>query len=89
MNNREVAGQFGFKHSNPSFRAPCARPCGECDRDDHHISDAYFEYADSEPDHEAAKLGHEVWVRCKHCDAWCSIEVFGMIESLLEQAMEA
>ncbi len=46
----------------------CPRSCSVCDGDDHHWG--YTETAESEPDHPAAKAGHEVWDGCKHCDAW-------------------
>lgn len=46
----------------------CPRPCSVCEGDDHHWG--YHDFAESEPEHPAAKAGHEVWDGCKHCDAW-------------------
>lgn len=48
----------------------CARPCGECSGGGHHFSDAMVDFADENPEHEAAKLGIGLWLVCKHCDAW-------------------
>jgi len=28
------------------------------------------DFADENPDHEAAKAGLPMWLVCKHCDAW-------------------
>jgi hypothetical protein len=28
------------------------------------------DFADNEPDHPAAKAGHQSWMVCKHCEAW-------------------
>lgn len=58
---------------------PC-RACGECDGN-HHFGDSYIEYADDEGDdetppnseHPAALAGHEMWMGCKHCDAWAEM----------------
>lgn len=49
-------------------------PCSEC-TGPHHFSTEAVEFAiderdDDEPEHEAAKLGHESWCPCKHCPAW-------------------
>ncbi len=46
----------------------CPRSCSVCEGDDHHWG--YTETSESEPDHPAAKAGHEIWDGCKHCDAW-------------------
>lgn len=48
----------------------CPRPCDECAGGGHHFADPMIEFAESEPDHEAAKLGIAAWYVCKHCDAW-------------------
>lgn len=38
--------------------------------DRHHFNEAMTTDCEEEPDHPAAKLGHEAWYCCKHCDAW-------------------
>lgn len=47
----------------------CAHPCIECD-EGHHFADPMIDFAEDEPEHEAAKLGVEQWWQCKHCPAW-------------------
>lgn len=57
----------------------CPRPCGECS-EAHHFSDAMLECAETSEegaDHEAAKVGVEVWYECKHCEAWMEYDLDG------------
>jgi hypothetical protein len=50
-------------------KSSCRR-CTECVGEEHHWSDEYIEFAEDEPDHEAAKRGLDCWLVCKHCPAW-------------------
>lgn len=48
---------------------PCRR-CVDCRGEEHHYSIEIVEFADNEPDHPAAQAGHQMWMVCKHCEAW-------------------
>lgn len=55
----------------PNTPTSCNLRCIDCEEDDHHWMAGYGEdYATENPDHPAAKMGHEVWDVCKHCEAW-------------------
>ena len=53
----------------PNYPA-CKLTCVDCDGEPHHWFSEYIDFAATNPDHPAAKAGHEVWQVCKHCPAW-------------------
>ncbi|NUP12950.1 MAG: hypothetical protein HOW73_43475 [Polyangiaceae bacterium] len=63
----QIARERGSRVGGPE---KCPKSCGDCGNYDHHFSDAYAEDPHTKPDHPAAILGVEVWIGCKHCDAW-------------------
>lgn len=63
----------------------CPVHCGDCGGEpgEHHFSEAMLEDAETSEDgaeHEAAKLGVEVWYECKHCTAWLEYDLDGELE---------
>lgn len=74
----------------PTSGGPARCPTGPCDEcaGPHHFNDGYAAFADEDPDHPAAKAGHEAWWECKHCEAWKN-EVADEIDRLRNELRKA
>lgn len=66
----------------------CLRPCVECSDGTHHFGEGGYVWAHDEPKHEAAKAGHQAWMRCYHCPAWVPYGYFDKREADLAKIVD-